>query len=297
MSWVQKNNSHLSDSARTIVCSIKDHRRGMPMPDFDTIGIVYAIFFMLKGHQPEPGIYVGITHRSVTARFEEHIRQARDYRTGLRILDGDAVKLYAKMAALGVDNCYIIPIQKIEGVEPRHHPDFYAAAKRYERDWIRILNSREDGFNSYIPGGKHTTFSSYLGDYHGDVSSLWHPVRNLYRGNRGHEGGFQFHYRDYVRRFQSLHARRGLTGPESQAEVISHMHRQNLERMVAVASLHSIQGIAPEDQGILVETLISRLDARAQNRDRRGKKATKLFVPFFNSIFLDDLPLQHILCN
>ena len=152
MRWIAKQNCHLSASACKIVCAIKNHKRDMPA--VDTTGVVYAIFFMLKGRQPEPGIYVGMTHQTVMQRFRGHIRQAKDYRVGENILDGDAVNLYAKMAALGVENCYIIPTQKIEGVAAQHHPGFpYTVAKRYERDWIRILGSRDSGFNSYIPGG------------------------------------------------------------------------------------------------------------------------------------------------
>ena len=106
----------------------------MPLPNFDAIGVVYAIFFMVAGSEQVSGHYVGITHRSVTQRFREHIRQAKDFQAGLRILDGDATKLYSKMATMGISSCFVVPLQTIEGVLPAHSRDFYAAAKRYERE-------------------------------------------------------------------------------------------------------------------------------------------------------------------
>ena len=269
----------------------------MPLPNFDAIGVVYAIFFMVAGSEQVSGHYVGITHRSVTQRFGEHIRQAKDFQAGLRILDGDATKLYSKMATMGISSCFVVPLQTIEGVLPAHSRDFYAAAKRYERDWIRILDARDSGFNSYIPGGQGTMFSSYLDSFTGCVESLWHPVRALYRSGSVHVGGFSYHYRDYVRRFQSLHARRHLPGEQGQAAVIRTMRRQNLERMIAVASLHSIEGISPADQSSLDSMIMEHLQARVQNRHRKGKKATKMFLPSFMSILLDDLPLQRILSS
>ena len=297
MAWCHPDNQYMSQSCRDLIYALKEHKPGLPFPKFDAVGVVYAIFFMVAGSPGVAGHYVGITHRTVTERFEEHVRQAKDYRIGLRILDGEAEKLYGKMASMGISNCYFVPLQQVEGVLPNHSSDFYAAAKRYEREWIRILDSRDSGFNSYIPGGQATLFSSFLDSFQGCVHSLWHPIRYLYRSRTIRVGGFAYEYRDYVRRFQAFHARRHLTGNQGQEAVIRKMRRQNLERMVAVASLHSIQGISPEDQGVVVDFIIQHLTSRVQNRHRRGKKANKMFLPPFMSVLLDDLPLQRILAS
>ena len=166
-------------------------------------------------------------------------------------------------------------------------------------------NKPHQAFNSVIPGNSTTLFSAFLGSFQGWASDLWHPVRWLYQNRVDtfgrlrdfHIGGFPFHYRDYVRRFVCLLQRRHLTGSQSIAAVMRTMRRRNLERMVMVASLHSIESVSPEDQEFLVQLIQEHLQTRHQNRDRRGKKATKLFTPLFASTLMDDLPLQRILAS
>lgn len=297
LGYCMRNSPYFSQSCRGLIHALSKHKPGLPFPAFDAVGVVYAIFFMVAGSEEVKGSYVGYTHRSVAERFEEHIREAKDHKEGLRILDGDALKLYGRMASLGIANCYIIPLQTIEGALPAHSQDFIAAAKRYEREWIRLLDSRENGMNSNIPGGATTMFSSLLDSFNGWTACLWHPVRYLYRSHTVRVGGFAYHYRDYVRRFQRLLERRHLVGAQSLAAVMSTIRRRNLERMVAVASLHSIEGVLPDDQNWLVHVLIDELDTRVQNHQRRGKKAIKMFLPSFVSVLMDDLPLAKILAN
>ena len=55
----------------------------------------------------DPGVYMGITHRSVIERFNEHITQEKDYRRGLRSLNGDGSKLHDRMASLGITSSCI----------------------------------------------------------------------------------------------------------------------------------------------------------------------------------------------
>ena len=269
----------------------------MPLPDFNALGIVYAIFFMVAGTQHVAGHYVGMTHRSIAERFEEHVRKASDVRKGTFTPEGKHTKLYAKMAALGIGSCYVVPLQVVDMVPPAENEQFYAAAKRVERDWVRILDSRDSGFNTNIPGGATTRFSSFLDSFTGNVQSLWHPIRALYRRCFGNVGDVAYHYRDYVRRFQALHARKDFGGSQGQLAVMATMRRQNLERMAAVASLHNVPGISPEDQGTLVGMIVTHLEARIQNHHRRGKRAIKMFVPSFVSVLMDDLPLAQILAN
>ena len=295
--YMRANSSFFSPSCRQLMIAMQKHRPGLSFPAFNATGVVYAIFFMAMGSQQISGHYVGISQRSVAERFEEHVRQAKDYKQGLRIMDGDASKLYNVMAARGIANCFIVPLQVIPGVEAVHNQTFLDAARRYERDWIRILDARDSGFNSYIPGGKGVSFSAYLESFTGNLVILWNAVGALYRSRHSNIGGYPFHYRDYVRRFQALHERRGMVGSQSQTAVMAHMRRRNIERMIAVATLHSIQDIFPQDQSDLVGLLATHLESRVQNRHRKGKSATRMFVPAFMSVLLDDLPLQKILAS
>ena len=241
--------------------------------------------------------YVGMTERSVADRFEEHVRKASAVRRGLHTPEGKHTKLHQKMADLGIGSCFIIPLQVVDEVPPGQNADFFAAAKRVERDWIRILDSRDSGFNTYVPGGLTTRFSDFLSSFRGIVQSLWHPIKAIYHGCAGNVGNVAYHYRDYVRRFQALHDRRNGVGSQGQQEVMASIRRQNLERMAAVASLHNIPGITPEDQSTLVDAIVAHLESRLQNHHRRGKRAIKMFVPSFVSILMDDLPLAQILAN
>ncbi|KAK9786289.1 hypothetical protein WJX73_005917 [Symbiochloris irregularis] len=112
--------------------------------------------------------------------LEGDATEAIDFRAGSRILEGEGSKLYEAMAARGLAGCYIVPIQKVRGVKAAHSTEFYEAAKRMERCWIRLLDSRDSGFNSYIPGGKDVPYSSYLEGFTGNVHTLWNCVRYLY---------------------------------------------------------------------------------------------------------------------
>ncbi|KAK9794080.1 hypothetical protein WJX73_010070 [Symbiochloris irregularis] len=200
-------------------------------------------------------------------------------------------------ADLGIANCYVVPLEVIPDVEPANTREFHSVAKRFERDWIRILDARGSGFNSYIPGGRDVPFYTYLDRLEDMGVALWDAIQNLYKWNRPHPGGYPFHYRNYVRRLQALHARRNLTGAQSQAAVLRSMRRINIERMISLATLHSIQGIPLEEQHQLLGLLLTHLESRVQNRHRKGKAAVRMFVPDFMSILLDDLPLQKILAS
>ena len=100
--YLNADSSFFSPSSRQLLIALQKHRPGLPLPAFNAVGVVYAIFFIVTGSQQISGHYVGISHRSVAERFEEHIRQAKDCRAGLRILDGEASKLYSIMAAQGI---------------------------------------------------------------------------------------------------------------------------------------------------------------------------------------------------
>ena len=59
-----------------------------------------------------------------------------------------------------INNCYVVPLQQVTRAPAAETVEYRAAAKRFERNWIRLLRSRDSGFNSYIPGGADVPFTA-----------------------------------------------------------------------------------------------------------------------------------------
>lgn len=88
-----------------------------------------------------------------------------------------------------------------------------------------------------------------------------------------------------------------LIGNQSIVTVVNGMRRHTIEQLIHIANFESIDGVTTQDQLFIQDYLLSHLQTRAQNRSKKGKKGKKLFVPFFTSILLDEMPLQRILSS
>ena len=109
MSYVLPGTSLFPEPAHRIVRRLKERR--LPCVDYDTRGVIYAIFFTYSREPQLKQVYVGMTHKSLIERFEEHVREALALLQGARILmDGDALDLHKAMALHGINSCVAVPL-------------------------------------------------------------------------------------------------------------------------------------------------------------------------------------------
>ena len=291
MSYVLQDSQYFSRAARRIISGLQ--ARSLPTLDYHTRGVVYAIFFMYTGAADINKIYVGLTHRSVIERFQEHIRKAIKFLQGINLMGGEAVDLYEALAHHGIADCVIVPLplQQIEGVPAENTPAFYALGKRFERMWVQFLQSlaqshgSRSGYNRYLPGGRDIRFASFVGGVRGHIMDLWNPIRYLYNNATVALTGKGHQYRNYVRRFAALFHIRNNVGNQSLDTVLPRMWRRNLERVMVIGRLFHISGIGEEEQSCLVSRIQQEVDARAVNNGSRvARTIKKKFIARFLSL-------------